>query len=115
MQTVPLPSARTLSSPVSAIAKHSPPFLPSSLSKTEERRSLDNGIGGGILNPPTSRRRYSSTFGHRYAVNIGTGSDGSPSSGPERKEVERPSVSDRIASSLSCQVIYILPPRVPRT
>ena len=114
-QTVALPSAKTLSSPVSAIAKHSPPFLPSSLSKTEERRSLDNGIGGGVPNPPTNRRRYSSTFGHRYAANTGTGSDGSPSSGPERREIERPSVRDRIAFSLSCQDIDIPPSRVPRT
>jgi autophagy-related protein 13 len=97
IQAVPLPSARTISSPVSAIAKHSPPFLPSSLSKTEERRSLDNGVGGGIPNPPTSGKRYSSSFGYRYAANTGTGSDGSPSSGPERKEIERPSVSNGIS------------------
>jgi len=94
MQPIPLPSVRTLSSPVSAIAKHSPPFLPSSLTKTEERRSLDGGVGGGIPNPPTSRRRYSSSFGYRYAANISAGSDGSPSSGTERKEIERPSVSN---------------------
>lgn len=96
MQAVPLPSVRTLSSPVSAIAKNSPPFLPSSLSKTEERRSLDSGVGGGIPNPRAGGKRYSSSFGYRYAANTGTGSDGSPSSVPERKEIERPSVSDRI-------------------
>jgi len=100
IQPVPLPSVRTLSSPVSAIAKHSPPFLPSSLTKTEERRSLDNGVGAGIPNPPTSRRRYSSSFGYRYVANTGAGSDGSPSSGPERREMERPSVSNRITVSL---------------
>jgi len=105
-QTVPLPSTRTLSSPVSAIAKNSPPFLPSSLGKTEERRSLDNGVGGGIQNPPTSGKRYSSSFGYRYAVNTGTGSDGSPSSVPERKEIERPSVSNRISQSLSPGHLY---------
>lgn len=114
IQAHPLPSTRTISSPVSAVAKHSPSFLPSSLTKTEERRSLDNGVGG-ILNPPTSRRRYSSSFGYRYAANTGTGSDGSPSSGPERREIERPSVSDRIALPLSFQAAYIPPSRVPRT
>ena len=93
IHAVPLPSTRTLSSPVSAIAKNSPPFLPSSLGKTEERRSLDNGVGGVIPNPPTSTKRYSSSFGYRYVANAGTGSDGSPSSVPERKEIERPSVS----------------------
>ena len=103
MQTAPLPSTRALSSPISAIAKHSPPFLPSSLTKAEERRSLDNVVGGGIPNPSTSGRRYSSSFGYRYAVNVGAVSDGSPSSGPERKEIERPSVSNRAILSLSCQ------------
>lgn len=93
IQAPPLPSTRTLSSPISAVAKHSPPFLPSSLTKTEERRSLDNGVGG-IPNPPTSGKRYSSSFGYRYTTNAGTGSDGSPSSVPERKEIERPSVSN---------------------
>jgi len=99
IQPVTLPSVRTLSSPVSAVARHSPPFLPSSLTKPEERRSLDNGVGGGIPNLPPSGRRYSSSFGHRYAVNVGAGSDGSPNSGPERKEMERPSVSHRIRFS----------------
>ena len=114
-QAVPLPSVRTLSSPVSAIAKNSPPFLPSSLGKTEERRSLDNVVGGGIPNPPTSGKRYSSSFGYRYATNTGTGSEGSPSSVPERKEIERPSVSNGISQSLSYQDVYIPPSRVPRT
>ena len=109
IQPIPLPSVRTLSSPVSAIVKHSPPFLPSSLTKAEERRSLDSGVGGGIPNPPTSRRRYSSSFGYRYAVNIGAGSDGSPSSGTERKEIERPSVSNRISVPLISGHLHTTP------
>ena len=107
VQPVPLPSARTLSSPVSAIARNSPPFLPSSVGKTEERRSLDNGVGGGIPNLRASGRRYSSSFGYRYAANTGTGSDGSPGSVPERKEIERPSVSNR--TSLSPSYLYTAP------
>lgn len=108
LQAIPLPSTRTLSSPVSTIAKNSPPFQPSSLTKGEERRSLDSGIGGGIQNPPTSRKRYSSSFGHRYATNTGTGNDGSPGSGPERKEIERPSVSKGIVLLRLRSFIYIL-------
>ena len=96
LHAVPLPSTRTLSSPVSAVARHSPPFQPSSLTKAEERRSLDSGVVGGIPNLATGRKRYSSSFGHRYAVNTGAGSDGSPGSGPERKEAERPLVCNRI-------------------
>ena len=106
LQSVPLPSTRTLSSPVSAAAKFSPPFQPSSLTKAEERRSLDIGVISGIPNPPATRKRYSSSFGHRYAVNPGTGSDGSPGSGPERKEIERPSVGDRISAFFSSQGTY---------
>lgn len=99
VQSIPLPSTRTLSSPVSAIAKHSPPFQPSSLGKAEERRSLDSGVGGGIPNLPTSRKRYSSSFGHRYAASTGAGSAGSPSSGPERREIERPSSASYISNN----------------
>lgn len=104
LQPIPLPSARTLSSPVSAMARHSPPFQPSSLTKAEERRSLDSGVGG-IPNPPTSRKRYSSSFGYRYV-----GNDGSPGSGPERKEIERPSVSNGTDGFLLHQEIYIYLP-----
>ena len=107
LQSVPLPSTRTLSSPVSAISKHSPPFQPSSLGKADERRSLDGGVVGGISNPPITRKRYSSSFGHRYTANTGTGSDGSPNSGTERKEIERPSVSKRPGVFLSCSGAYI--------
>jgi len=106
LQPVPLPYVRTLSSPVSAIAKNSPPFLPSSVGKTEERRSLDGGVGGGIPNPRASGRRYSSSFGYRYAANTGAGSDGSPSSVPERKEIERPSVSNGTSLSLMLGYLY---------
>ena len=113
-QPIPLPSTRTLSSPVSAIAKHSPPFQPSSLTKAEERRSLDGGGGGGIQNPATHRKRYSSSFGYRYAVNTGAGNDGSPGSGPERKEIDRPSVSNRIDGSTRPGNLYISS-RVPHT
>lgn len=110
-QPIPLPSTRTLSSPISVVAKHSPPFLPSSLTKAEERRSLDSGLGG-IPNLPTSRKRYSSSFGYRYIANTGTG--GSPGSGPERKEIERPSVSNGIDRLLSLERLYVTS-RVPRT
>ncbi|KAF9787845.1 autophagy-related protein 13-domain-containing protein [Thelephora terrestris] len=98
LQSVPLPTTRTLSSPVSAISRQSPPFQPSSLGKAEERRSLDIGVGG-ILNPPTTRKRYSSSFGHRYAASTGAGSDGSPNSGPERKEIERPSSASYMSNN----------------
>lgn len=114
-QPIPLPSTRTLSSPVSAIAKHSPPFQPSSLTKAEERRSLDIGVGGGIPHPPTTRKRYSSSFGHRYSVTTGAGNGGSPGSGTERKEIERPSVSNKRSWFLSCQDVYAFPSRVPLT
>jgi autophagy-related protein 13 len=97
IHAVPLPSTRAISSPVSTIAKQSPQFLPSSLTKAEERRSLDGAVGGGIPNHRAGGKRYSSSFGYRYTTNTGAGSDGSASSGPERKEIERPSVSNRIA------------------
>lgn len=63
-------------------------------------------MGGGIPNPLPTRKRYSSSFGHRYAITTGTGSDGSPSSGPERKEIERPSVSNRAGVGLSYRDAY---------
>jgi hypothetical protein len=71
---------------------------------------LDSGLGGGISNLPTNRKRYSSSFGYRYSANSGAGNDGSPGSGPERKELERPSVSSGINCFSHALHIHILPP-----
>jgi hypothetical protein len=70
-------------------SRPSPPFAPSSLG---DRRSLTPTEGDEILPRPQGRKRYSSSFGHRYATVSGHGSDGSIGSG-ERREGERPGVS----------------------
>jgi len=73
----------------------SPPFTPSSLG---DRRSLTSADGDrdrddGLPKPLLpGRKRYSSSFGHRYAASVGAGSEGSAGSG-ERREGERAGVS----------------------
>lgn len=66
----------------------SPPFAPSSLG---DRRPLTPAEGEDTSPRLPHRKRYSSSFGHRYAVSGGATSDGSPGStaGVERKEGER--------------------------
>ncbi|KAG7095008.1 hypothetical protein E1B28_005802 [Marasmius oreades] len=64
-------------------SRPSPPFAPSSLSDRGGGGtgvgSVGGGVGGEIPVPP--RKRYSSSFGHRYSVGS-TGSGGSAGSGP---------------------------------
>lgn len=66
----------------------SPPFAPSSLG---DRRSLASAEGEDTSPRLPPRKRYSSSFGHRYATSGGGTSDGSPGStvGVERKDGER--------------------------
>lgn len=84
ISVAPGPS-RTPSSPVTSI-RPSPPFAPSSLG---ERRSLASaeGVLPGVAESPMSGKRYSSSFGMRYAATGGAGSDGSTES--TAKEGER--------------------------
>jgi hypothetical protein len=79
-------------------SRPSPPFTPSSLG---DRRSLTSTEGDEILPRPQGRKRYSSSFGHRYATVSGHGSDGSVGSG-ERREGERPGVSASVSSRHMC-------------
>ena len=74
-------------SPV-GVNRPSPPFAASSLG---DRRSLASAEGEDSSPRLSSRKRYSSSFGHRYATSGGATSDGSPGSttGAERKDVER--------------------------
>ncbi|KAG7440201.1 uncharacterized protein BT62DRAFT_938268 [Guyanagaster necrorhizus] len=58
-------------SPIGLASRPSPPFAPSSL------RSEESDSPKPPLIPP--RKRYSSSFGHRYAPSLGAGSDGSGS------------------------------------
>ncbi|KAK0493578.1 autophagy-related protein 13-domain-containing protein [Armillaria luteobubalina] len=57
-------------SPIGLATRPSPPFAPSSL-RSEESDSPKL--------PPPPRKRYSSSFGHRYAPSLGAGSEGSGS------------------------------------
>ncbi|KAI0916135.1 hypothetical protein AcW1_010009 [Taiwanofungus camphoratus] len=88
-----LPGAnRVPSSPVTPF-RPSPPFAPSSLG---DRRSVvsTEGVSGGtgeVSLRMTSGKRYSSSFGHRYAATGGMGSEGSAGSGA--REGERVAVS----------------------
>ncbi|KIK78786.1 hypothetical protein PAXRUDRAFT_834443 [Paxillus rubicundulus Ve08.2h10] len=86
-----LPSRPTQTSPNSSrvppspigVSRPSPPFAPSSLG---DRRSLASTEGEDTSPRIPTRKRYSSSFGHRYAASGGAASDGSPSSGGERKD-----------------------------
>ncbi|KAH7890632.1 autophagy-related protein 13-domain-containing protein [Phlebopus sp. FC_14] len=79
-------SSRVPPSPI-APGRPSPPFAPSSLG---DRRSLTSAEGeDSSPSRPPPRKRYSSSFGHRYAASGGAGSEGSPGSAGERKEGER--------------------------
>ncbi|KIJ60811.1 hypothetical protein HYDPIDRAFT_97800 [Hydnomerulius pinastri MD-312] len=75
-------SSRVPPSPI-GITRPSPPFAPSSLG---DRRSLASAEGGESSPGHPPRKRYSSSFGHRYAASGGGGSEGSPGSTGERKE-----------------------------
>jgi len=91
-----LPSRPTQTSPNSSrvppspigVNRPSPPFLASSLG---DRRSLASAEGEDSSPRLPPRKRYSSSFGHRYATSGGATSDGSPGSttGAERKDGER--------------------------
>ncbi|KAI9462579.1 hypothetical protein HD554DRAFT_2126846 [Boletus coccyginus] len=86
MQTSPN-SSRVPPSPI-GVNRPSPPFTQSSLG---DRRLLASAEGEDTSPRPPSRKRYSSSFGHRYATSGGATSDGSPGStaGVERKDGER--------------------------
>ncbi len=85
----PSPSSygRLSSSPIAPL-RPSPPFQPGSLGDRRSVNSTDGGgsgsIGGG---GGEGRRRYSSSFGHRYKDSLGGASEVSAGSG-ERKERE---------------------------
>ncbi|KIJ16059.1 hypothetical protein PAXINDRAFT_168678 [Paxillus involutus ATCC 200175] len=89
-----LPSRPTQTSPNSSrvppspigVSRPSPPFAPSSLG---DRRSLASAEGEDTSPRIPTRKRYSSSFGHRYAASGGAASDGSPGSGGERKDGSR--------------------------
>ncbi|KAG6371055.1 autophagy-related protein 13-domain-containing protein [Boletus reticuloceps] len=91
-----LPSRPTQTSPNSSrvppspigVNRPSPPFAASSLG---DRRSLASAEGEDSSPRLPPRKRYSSSFGHRYATSGGATSDGSPGSitGAERKDGER--------------------------
>lgn len=75
----------------------SPPFAPSSLGDRRSLASAEGVLSGTPADSsPSSRRsggkRYSSSFGHRYAATGGAGSEGSAGSGA-REQQERPPVS----------------------
>jgi autophagy-related protein 13 len=78
---------RLSSSPIAPL-RPSPPFQPGSLG---DRRSLNSADGGGSGSlgggGGEGRRRYSSSFGHRYKDSLGGASEVSTGSG-ERKERE---------------------------
>ncbi|KAI9512003.1 autophagy-related protein 13-domain-containing protein [Russula earlei] len=78
---------RLSSSPIAPL-KPSPPFQPGSLGDKRSLNSADGGgsgsIGGG---GGDARKRYSSSFGHRYKDSLGGASEGSTGSG-EKKERE---------------------------
>ncbi|KAH7915511.1 autophagy-related protein 13-domain-containing protein [Hygrophoropsis aurantiaca] len=79
-------SSRVPPSPIGMANRPSPPFAPSSLG---DRRSLASAEGDDSSSPkPPQRKRYSSSFGHRYAGSGGAGSDRSGGS-RERREGER--------------------------
>ncbi|KAF9219119.1 hypothetical protein BS17DRAFT_438351 [Gyrodon lividus] len=89
-----LPSRPTQTSPNSSrvppspigVSRPSPPFAPSSLG---DRRSLASAEGEDTSPRLPPRKRYSSSFGHRYAGSGGATSDGSAGSAGERKDSER--------------------------
>ncbi|KAI0002459.1 autophagy-related protein 13-domain-containing protein [Russula compacta] len=93
----PSPSSygRLSSSPIAPL-RPSPPFQPGSLGDRRSMNSTDGGgsasIGGG---GGESRKRYSSSFGHRYKDSMGGASEVSAGSA-ERKERE----SDKAGSPL---------------
>ncbi|KAH7929214.1 hypothetical protein BV22DRAFT_1102631 [Leucogyrophana mollusca] len=78
-------SSRVPPSPIGMANRPSPPFAPSSLG---DRRSLASAEGEESSPKVPPRKRYSSSFGHRYAATGGAGSDGSAGSA-DRREGER--------------------------
>lgn len=107
LQTSPT-SSRVPPSPIGIGNRPSPPFPPSSLG---ERRSPASGDGDDPSRsqvPVPVRKRYSSSFGHRYAATGGAGSDGSAGSG-ERRDGERVGVSHRYPPSLLSSLRTELP------
>ena len=101
-QTSPTGVPRVPPSPIGMGSRPSPPFAPSSLG---DRRSLTSAEGTSDDRIPVARKRYSSSFGHRYAASGGAGSEGSAGSG-DRRDNERVGVSVRYHRYPS-----LLPPR----
>lgn len=84
-------SSKVPPSPIGAGSKASPPFAPSSLG---DRRSLASAEGDDPSPKMPARKRWSSSFTHRYTKSGGAGSEGSAGSGErERKDSERVGVS----------------------
>jgi autophagy-related protein 13 len=96
IQTQPQMSPTSARLPPLVGSRPSPPFTPSSLgdrrslTSAEGDRDREDGSPRALLGQ--GRKRYSSSFGHRYAASLGAGSEGSAGSG-ERREGERVGVS----------------------
>ncbi|TCD69595.1 hypothetical protein EIP91_007017 [Steccherinum ochraceum] len=79
----PIGAGAKLPSPI-VPHRPSPPFAPSSLGDRRSLASAENVAVSGTPNsdasPKPANKRYSSTFGHRYAASGGAGSEGSASS-----------------------------------
>lgn len=85
----PSPSSysRVSSSPIAPL-RPSPPFQPGSLGDRRSLNSADGGASGSMGGGGgEGRKRYSSSFGHRYKDSLGGASEVSAGSG-ERKERE---------------------------
>ncbi|KAF8873265.1 autophagy-related protein 13-domain-containing protein [Infundibulicybe gibba] len=94
----PIPSAsptapRVPPSPIGIGNRPSPPFAPSSLggrsNVSAEGVITGEDPAGNKITVPT-RKRYSSSFGHRYAASGGAGSEGSAGSADRKELNDRP-------------------------
>lgn len=90
-------ASRVPPSPMGMGNRPSPPFAPSSLG---DKRSITNPEGVGTSEETArvtvpARKRYSSSFGHRYAPSAGGGSEGSAGSAGRGEAGERVGVSVR--------------------
>lgn len=74
-------------SPIGSGNRASPPFAAFPPSSLGDRRSITSNETDDISKIP-ARKRYSSSFGKRYAAGSGIASDGSGGSG-ERREIDR--------------------------
>ena len=99
LSRVPLPSA---TAPGVGVGRPSPPFSPSSLGDRRSVVSAESGdpdrerdphapspsprTASTTMMPGHHRKRYSSSFGHRYAATGGAGSEGSAGSGERERE-----------------------------